>query len=199
MLIFLDPALLPFTAALGLLLLFAVLQMIGLGADFPGVDDAGLGASLDWLNAGRLPLLLLLVLFLALFACTGFALQFGSAALIGLLPWPVATIGALAVAVPATRRLSRPLARILPLDETTAIDIDALLGRRARIVLGCARIGHAARAEVIDVHGQRHFVMVEPAGDTELTTADLLLLVARDGPQFRAVTIPDDIFSEMKV
>ncbi|WP_156255084.1 OB-fold-containig protein, partial [Sandarakinorhabdus oryzae] len=113
--------------------------------------------------------------------------------------WPMAAAAATAAAVPLVRGCSRPLARILPLDETTAVDIESLVGRRARIVLGNADAGSPARAEVIDAHGQRHFVMVEPAGDTQLTPVDLLLLVGRDGPHFRAVIIPDDVFSELKV
>jgi hypothetical protein len=199
MLVLFQPALLPFTAALGLLLVMAALQLIGLDGELPGGGDHGLGAALDWLNAGRLPILILAILFLALFAVAGFALQFGAAAIAGLLPWPAAAAAAAACALPATRRMSRPLARILPLDETTAVDIDSLVGRRARIVLGAARAGHAARAEVIDAHGQRHFVMVEPAGDAELTPAHLLLLVARDGAHFQAVAIPEDVFSQLQV
>jgi hypothetical protein len=199
MLSLLQPALLPFTAALGLLLVLVLLQLIGLDGDLPGGGEDGIGAALDWLNAGRLPLLVLAILFLALFACAGFALQYGAAAVFGLLPWPLAAGAAALLALPVTRRASRPLARILPLDETTAVDIDSLLGRRARILAGTARAGHAARAEVIDAHGQRHFVMVEPAGTAELTAQNLLLLVSRDGPHFQAVAIPDDVFSELKV
>lgn len=191
-----HPAYLPFTAALGLLLLL-LLQLIGLDADAADGADGGLGAALDWLNAGRLPLLVLLILYLALFAVAGFGIQLAAATLVGLLPWPVAAGGAAAAALALTRQTSRPLARILPLDETTAVDIDSLVGRRARIVLGTARAGHAARAEVTDAHGQRHFVMVEPSDDTEFTPDHLLLLVARNGPQFRAVAIPPDIFSEL--
>lgn len=195
----LQPALLPFSAALGLLVVLVVLLATGLDGDWPEGGSGGLGAALDWLNAGRLPPLVLAIVFLALFACAGFALQFGSASLAGPLPWPAAAGLAAVLALPAARWLSRPLARVLPLDETTAVDIDSLVGRRARIVLGSARSGHAARAEVVDAHGQRHFVMVEPAGDAELTAANLLLLVGRNGPHFRAVAIPDDLFSELKV
>lgn len=194
-----QPALLPFTAALGLLLLLLLLQLIGLDGDLPGGGEDGIGAALDWLNAGRLPLLLLAVVLLALFACAGFGIQYAVAAVAGPLPWPLAAGLATALAIPVTRALSRPLARILPLDETTAVDIDSLLGRRARILAGTARAGHAARAEVIDAHGQRHFVMVEPAGTAELTAQTLLLLVSRDGPAFQAVAIPEDVFSELKV
>lgn len=197
MALFLQPALLPFTAALGLLLLVAALQLLGLDADVDA--DVPEGGALDWLNAGRLPVLILAILMLAIFAIAGFAIQFAAQALAGLLPWPLAVGAAAATAIPATRFLSRPFARILPLDETTAVSIDSLVGRRARIVLGTARAGSAARARVEDMHGQTHFVMVEPAGDAVLTGDDLLLIVGRDGAQFQAIAIPDDIFSEMKV
>jgi membrane protein implicated in regulation of membrane protease activity len=199
MALLLQPALLPFTAALGLLLLVAALQLIGLDGDAPGGGDDGLGAALDWLNVGRLPLLILFILLLAFFAMAGFLIQFAAQGVIGLLPWPIAAGAAAAAAVPATRWLSRPFARILPMDETTAVAIDSLVGRRARIVLGAARAGSAARARVEDAHGHAHFVMVEPAGDAVLTGDDLLLLVGRDGAQFQAIAIPEDIFSALKV
>ncbi|MFZ4382925.1 MAG: hypothetical protein ACOYO0_13285, partial [Sandarakinorhabdus sp.] len=76
MALLLQPALLPFTAALGLLLLVAALQLIGLDGDAPGGGDDGLGVALDWLNVGRLPLLILVILMLALFAIAGFLIQF---------------------------------------------------------------------------------------------------------------------------
>lgn len=196
MALLLQSGMLPFTGALGLLLLVALLQLIGLDHD---AGEDGLGTALDWLNAGRLPVLILAILLLAIFAVSGFALQFVAGSVAGLLPWPIAAAAAAAAAIPATRGLSRPVARILPMDETTAVSIDSLVGRRARIVLGTARAGSAARARVEDVHGQTHFIMVEPAGDAVLTGDDLLLIVSRDGAQFQAIAIPEDIFSEMRV
>lgn len=106
--------------------------------------DADVGASADGLLAllglGKLPLVILLTLFFALFAIFGFAgEQFWQSANGELLtPWiagPVAGIAALF----ATGFLAGPLARVLPCDETTAIHIDDLIGRRATIVTGTAR------------------------------------------------------------
>ncbi len=201
MVMLLQAPLLPFTAALGMLLVLALLQLVGIGldadADLDGGNAGGLGHALDWLNAGQLPILVLAIVALASFAIAGVLIQSAAQTAVGLLPWPVASVAALATAVPATRWLSRPLARVLPLDETTAVAIDSLLGRRARIVLGTARSGSPARAQVEDRHGRRHFVMVEPAGDGVLTADDLLLLVTRDGPHFLAITIPPDAFTEI--
>jgi len=105
---------------------------------------------------------------------------------------------AIAGAAPLTRWLGAGLARVLPRDETTAVAIDTLVGRRARIVIGTARRGHPARARVEDQHGQAHFVMVEPLDDASLTAAAMLLLTARHGDIFHAVEIPTDIFSIMR-
>jgi hypothetical protein len=194
----------PFSVALVLIVLLGVVESIGLGSSAIEIDidtsDAGAIASgLDWLNIGRLPLLMLMVVFLTVFGLSGLVLQGAALALAGgLLPWFGAVPAAIAIAAPLTRRLGAGLARVLPRDETTAVAIDTLVGRRARIVIGTARRGHPARARVEDQHGQVHFVMVEPLDDSSLTAAAMLLLTARHGDIFHAVEIPTDIFSMMR-
>jgi membrane protein implicated in regulation of membrane protease activity len=194
----------PFSVALLLMVLLGVVEAIGLGSSAIEVDidpgEAGAIASgLDWLNIGRLPLLMLLVVFLTVFGLAGLVLQGAALALAGgLLPWFGAVPASVVIAAPLTRRLGVGLARVLPRDETTAVAIDTLVGRRARIVIGTARRGHPARARVEDQHGQAHFVMVEPLDDSSLTAAAMLLLTARHGDIFHAVEIPTDIFSIMR-
>jgi membrane protein implicated in regulation of membrane protease activity len=194
----------PFSVALLLMVLLGVVEAIGLGSSAIEVDidpgEAGAIASgLDWLNIGRLPLLMLLVVFLTVFGLAGLVLQGAALALAGgLLPWFGAVPASVVIAAPLTRRLGVGLARVLPRDETTAVAIDTLVGRRARIVIGTARRGHPARARVEDQHGQVHFVMVEPLDDSSLTAAAMLLLTARHGDIFHAVEIPTDIFSIMR-
>ncbi len=199
----LQPETGPFTVALLLMVLLGFVEAIGLGSsaiDIDGDFDAGPAAvGLDWLNIGRLPLLMVLVVFLTAFGLTGLLAQQAALMLAGgLMPWFAAVPAAFVAALPATRLLSRGLARVLPRDETTAVDIDSLVGRRARIVIGTARRGHAARARVEDVFGQPHFVMVEPAGDASYTEAELLLLTARQGAIFHAVAIEPDVFSQLR-
>lgn len=189
----------PFTVALVLMLLLGLVEAIGLGGSAVEVDPGDIGGALDWLNIGRLPLLMVLVVFLTAFGLSGLLLQAGGLAMTGsILPWFGAVPAALAIAVPATRWLGSGLARVLPRDETTAIDIDSLVGRRARIVIGTARRGHPARARVEDRFGHIHHVMVEPADDASLAEASMVLLTARYGDTFRAVEIPPDIFSIMR-
>ncbi|WP_426163887.1 hypothetical protein [Sandarakinorhabdus sp. DWP1-3-1] len=129
-------------------------------------------SGLDWPNTGRLPLLMVLVAFLPLFGLGGLILQQAVLATAGaLLPWYAAVPAAIAIAAPATRIATRGLARVLPHDETTAVAIDTLLGRRARIVIENTRQGHPARARVEKAVGLApslagaHAPTVEPAAE----------------------------------
>ena len=182
-----------FVGALALMLGIGVLELVGLGAGHADLDiDAG-GDLLGWLGVGRLPFLLLLVLFLAGFGILGLVGQQASRDLTGapIDPW-IAVPAVAALALPVTGLLARVLGPLLPRDHTTAVPLDALVGRRGRIVTGRAAAGSPARARVEDHHGQAHYVMVEPnlAGD-ELREGDTVLLVRREADLFRAVD-PDD-------
>ena len=80
------------------------------------------------------------------------------------------------------------LARVMPRDETTAIDVDDLIGRTGAIVVGRAAAGSPARVRVLDPHGQPHHVLVEPNdADTEFHEGDTVRLVRREGQIFRAI------------
>ena len=192
-----------FSGALALMALIGVAQVIGVGGTAAGIDtdmDAGAGGDhlLDWLGVGLVPLSILLILFLATFAIIGLVGQQVLTATLGapLSAWlaaPAAALGAL----PATGIATRVLAPVLPRDETTAIDIEQLIGRRARIVNGTATAGSPARARAEDRFGQPHYVMVEPnQPDAQLLEGDTILLVARDGQRFRAILREPDHLPE---
>jgi hypothetical protein len=189
-----------FVSAILLMLLIGVVQLIGLGGDFHAdahvdvhVDaDAHLDL-LGWLGVGRLPLLMLLVTFLAIFGITGLVAQQVIADLTGapLTPW--IAVPAVAVAsLPLTGLMARGLARILPRDHTTAVPLEALLGRPAQIVTGRASAGSPARARAEDPFGQMHYVMVEPdVADQIFEEGETVLLVRREGECFRAISRGD--------
>lgn len=187
-----------FAAALVLMIALGLLQLIGFGgfdsdidmdADVDGTGVAG--GLLSFLGWGRLPFMILLVLFLMIFGLTGFAeQQFVQSLTGGLLSPFLAVTGALLVALPVTGLLSKPLARILPGDETTAVSIDDLTGRRAIIDIGTARPGYPARAKVKDRHGHGHALMVEPDNEDGIfVTGEEVLLVRREGDIFKAVAV----------
>ncbi|UAB78576.1 YqiJ family protein [Erythrobacter sp. SCSIO 43205] len=196
---------LPFAGAAILLVFIALAQVIGMGDIFDGADaDINLDgdiqadtaapsgfftALMSLLGVGRVPFLIWLAVLLFAFAAIGVA---GQQALIGTvgapLPGWLAAIAAMAAALPVTGALSRPLARILPQDETSAVGLGSLVRRDAEIQLGTAKAGSPARAKVIDAHGQPHFVMVEP-NDPEATLkqGETVMLVRREGETFFGV------------
>ncbi|MEW5687356.1 MAG: OB-fold-containig protein [Pseudomonadota bacterium] len=183
-----------FVAALALMLLIGLAELVGLGSGL--VPDADLDADLDggasllqWLNVGRLPLLMLLVVLLLVFGLSGLVLQRLADAVIGRpAPWFLAVPLALAAAIPATRASGRALARFLPRDETTAVSRDSLVGRIAVIVTGEAAPGSPAQARTRDIHDQPHYVMVEPdTADETFAEGETVVLVRQAGATFFAV------------
>lgn len=195
----LEPHNLPFLIAFGALAVIAVVQLTGVseaieGAgefDMPdGLDAGGFGEGLaSLLGLGRVPLLIWLAMLLFVFGTTGVIGQAMLAGVLGApLPAGIAALVAGGAALPLNAVAVRPLAAIMPKDETTAVTLDDLVRRDAEIQIGTARAGSPARAKVIDVHGQAHFVMVEPHdGAQEFNAGDTVLLVRREGPTFFGV------------
>jgi hypothetical protein len=186
----------PFMAALVLMVLIGIVEAIGLGGGL-GVGDApdGFDSDLDapsllsWLNVGRLPLLMLVVVFLFVFGKIGLLGQQVFAAITGRpASWLFAVPVAIAAALPVTRVLGRWLSKILPQDETTAVSRASLVGRTAIIVTGEARRDHAAQARVRDRHGQAHYVMVEPDRPADVfAEGTSVLLIRSNGARYFAV------------
>lgn len=154
----------------------------------PDTPD-GVDTPLDWLHVGKVPMLVLLVLFLAGFSLAGYALQALVLALAGTLlaAW-VAAIPAVLAGLMTVAGLGGLLARILVKNETRAVSEQSLLGRSGVIIQGIASQGMAAQAKVRDIHGHMHYVLVEPdlAGETFAEGSDVLL-VRKEGARFRCL------------
>ncbi len=182
----LAPETIVFSAAIVLMFLIGLVEAFGLGASGFDVDGDGL---LTWLGVGRVPLLILLVAFLACFGLIGLIGQQLLASMSGrLAPALIAVPSSLAAALPMTAFAARGLARVMPHDETTAIDHEDLVGRSATIEIGVATPGSPARAKVIDHFGQVHFIMVEPDNaDQRFEQGDQILLVRKESNIFRAI------------
>ena len=199
---------LPFTVALAMMLILAVIEVLGflIGAsasdflhgwfDFAVVDADGgelAGSSIDklmgWLHFGKVPVLILIAVFLVSFGAFGLLLQGAMSTLTGaLLPWWLASAVALPLALPGVRVFGGTLAKILPRDETQVVSQSALIGRVATIVLGTARQGSPAQAKVRDQHGQTHYVMLEPdEPGASFAAGDTVLLVSHAGATDRAI------------
>ena len=193
---------LPFLIALIALVLISLAQIVGLGDVFDADADIEIDVDPDaaissgWLEGvfsllglGKVPFLIWLMLLMFVFAAIGVSGQALVVALIGIpLDAAVAALLAAAAALPINGALTRPLARLLPQDETSAGTLDTLVRRDAEIQIGTAKRGSPARSKVIDVFGHPHFVMVEPHDpDATMSQGDTVLLVRREGETFYAV------------
>lgn len=200
-----EPYNTPFAIALFVLGFLLVLQMMG-ASDFLDMDldvdtdvdlDAGIdvdnpsaiGGMMSLLGIGRVPFLIWLACFLAIFAAVGVLLQSLMVDTTGV-PSPtwLAALVASGVAIPLTGAVARPIGALLPKDETTAVGLDDLVRREATISIGTAQAGRPARASVKDRFGHTHHVMVEPnSPDAVLVEGEIVLLVRREGERFFAI------------
>jgi len=133
------------------------------------------------------------VLFLALFALVGFALNLAAAGVFGaLIPPVIAAPVSVVAALPLMRVCAGGIAHLIPSDQTYAVSLDTLVGRVAVIVSGTARLGYPAQGKVTSEHGQVHYVMVEPdMADVTFAQNDAVLLVKRlSATRFQAIRNP---------
>jgi len=144
---------------------------------------------LSWLRVGKVPVLMLLIIFLTAFALIGLTLQalmqntYGS-----LLPSYIIFLPALILAFPIVRVCGGVLNRLMPGDETDAVMEESLIGHIATITLGTATVGKPAEARVKDKHGTTHYIMVEPDTDNVVfTNQNSILLISKKGATFTAI------------
>ena len=196
---------LPFAIAFAILFLLAIAQVVGLGDLIGGHDghadvghgDIGHAGPIDGLTSllgiGRVPFLVWLSLLLLMFSGVGVTGQFALDALSGSMMSP--GLAAALAAFPSlllTSLFARILEPIMPRDETTAIEVSSLLGKRGAISIGTARRGSPARASVRDHYGQAHNVMVEPHEDgAEFLQGDEVLLVRLEDGLFYGISTSD--------
>lgn len=202
----LAPETWPFTAAIFLMLLIAVVEGIAMavGANLseslqqalpdPWDDVHGpFDKLLGWLYVGRVPLLVLLVVFLASFALTGFGLNMVVHRFFGTwVPTLISAPAAFFATLPLVRIFGAGLARVIPQDQTFAVSFDSLIGRVGTIVTGTARLGYPAQAKVPNEHGQMLYVMVEPEAEGVTFQSGERVLLTRQisGSRFTAVVNP---------
>lgn len=162
----------------------------GLDATTPADADGIITRFLAWLYVGRVPVLMMLVVFLGVFAMIGLV---GQALLRGVVGFALPSIVAGPVvsiaSLPFVRACGAVLARWLPRDETTAVDPSTFVGRTAEVTGGVARSDLPAQARVVDAYGTEHYVLVEPdvAGAQLATGARVLLVRQLGGGRFAAI------------
>jgi membrane protein implicated in regulation of membrane protease activity len=140
------------------------------------------GSFYDWLNAGRVPLLILLMAALGVFSVVGLAIQIVAMHVATPLPTLGAALLAFLGVIPTTRTVSRVLATFLPRDESYAVDEAELIGRTGVVTLGPVDWDSAGRAKVLDTYGNAHFPRVLAARESlSIEQGTSVLVVDRVG------------------
>lgn len=153
-----------------------------------GHEPGVFGTAWDWLNAGRVPLLILVMIMLGSFGALGYMIEGVFHSLIDWLPTSFAAFPALIVTVPATRKVSLLVSKVVPRDETYAVEAGSLVGHTAIIVTGPLAQGTIARVKVQDAHGNHHFPWVRTKDpNVKLGNGDYVLLVELVGSEYLAI------------
>ena len=201
--LFTAPQNLPFGIGFALIVGIALLEGVGMLASLspsnflddllPDIDgDSGLDRVLGWLHVGKVPALVLLLLFLCGYTVFGYSLQVVANGLFGgFLPAWLAGLLAVPAGMATVRGLGSLIAHIIPRDETSVVSEQSLVGRVGVIVGGGARRGLAAQAKVKDSHGRSHYLMVEPDMDDEVfNEGTQVLIVRKAGAFYRCIANP---------
>ena len=140
--------------------------------DMPDIELTPLQAIQAYLHLGKVPVLILLVIFLTLCGLAGLGVQLALYSIFGVfctnwLLLPLVAAGSLV----CVNKAGAVIERIIPNNETYVVDVDSLVGKVGYITLGEARKGRATTARVTDDLDETHKVMVEPMWDNEVFKA----------------------------
>ncbi|MFN9805779.1 MAG: YqiJ family protein [Betaproteobacteria bacterium] len=195
----------PFGAAFGVILGIAVLE--GVGAFLAGspsqwleellpvkdVDGNGIAdGPLGWLHIGKVPLLVLIIIFLLGFALGGYAIQIVVKGVFGgYAPAILASVPAFLVGLSSVRGLGALLVHIIPRDETSSVSEETFTGRAGILMGAPASTGKAGQVRLRDAHGRSHYLMVEPDIEGEIFEEGAqVLIVKKIGAIYRGIRNP---------
>jgi hypothetical protein len=202
--LFFAPQCLPFAIAAVMLAALTLIEMLcllvgfslGEAFDKADIDDHGGAGLFSWINVGGVPILILVLLVLGIFAISGFVIQGIALAVWQPLPAVAASLAAFFVSMPAVRFSSEFVARIVPRDETYAVDLADFIGRTGEVTVGPLDQGLPGRIRVKDRHGNWHVMRARAAKDeAPIPIGAEALIVDRVADVFVAIPAPADIFN----
>ncbi len=202
--LFLAPECAPFAVAATILVGLIVIEILSMMLGFslsqligkPHLEshDGLVAGLLSWINVGGVPLLILVLLVLGIFAFTGFAIQTVADIVWAPLPTIAAVPPAILLTIPMVRGSTRTVARLVPRDETYAVDIADFVGCTAKVTIGPLDQGLPGRVSAEDAHGNWHQLRAGAAkGEGPLAVGAKVLLVDRKADIFIAVPAPSDL------
>lgn len=163
----------------------------GIDMDAPEADGfPSLSKALGWLRFGQVPVLVTFVILLTCFGLVGLFLQAAVQSVFGALaPWWGASAVAFVASLPVVRWSVGVVSRIMPRDETEAVDGDSLVGGVALVTIGTAKPGCLAEAKLRDRFGNIHYVMVEPVSGRDIGFGEEVLLTERRGHVYSCIAV----------
>ena len=178
---------------------FSISELIGKDFALETESHSAIGGLFLWINAGRLPLLILMILALGVFAIAGFLLQAIAHSVGTAVPVALAALAAAALSLPAIRFTSRGIARIIPRDETYAVEEADFVGHVGEVSIGPLDQGLPGRVRLKDVFGNWHSLVARASPDsTPLPVGASVLLVDRDAKSFIAISAPADLIAQQR-
>jgi Protein of unknown function (DUF1449) len=173
---------------------FSISHVLGHEIDLELESHNAVAGLLFWINAGRVPLLILILLALGVFSIEGFFLQAIAHHAATPLPAWIASLAAIAGTIPVVRLTSRGISRIIPRDETYAVNEADFVGQVAVVSIGPLDQGLPGRVRLKDVFGNWHTVPARASHDSlSLPVGASVLLVDRDAKGFIAISAPEDL------
>ena len=158
--------------------------------DHPDITATGiLTKTFGWFRIGQVPFLIILIAFLTIFGLGGLLLQSVCIKITGhLLSGLIASAITFPLSLPPVRFITGIIAKIMPKDETEAVDEKSFIGRVAVITLGKATKNSPAQAKLKDKFSTTHYVMVEPdVKDEEFGQGDQVLIVKQTSSGYTAI------------
>ena len=178
---------------------FSISELIGKDFALETESHSAIGGLFLWINAGRLPLLILMILALGVFAIAGFLLQAIAHSIGTAVPVTLAALAALAISLPAIRVTSRGIARVIPRDETYVVDEADFVGHVGEVSIGPLDQGLPGKVRLKDVFGNWHSVAARASPEsTPLPVGASVLLVDRDARSFIAISAPADLITQQQ-
>ncbi|MEQ1953086.1 OB-fold-containig protein [Mesorhizobium yinganensis] len=144
------------------------------------LDGTSVGELFDWLNLGRVPVSIIGMLLLVTFGAVGILLS----DTLPLVPNWAYAFAAAPAAVGVTKLVGNGLARLIPQDESYAVNLGDLVGRRGVVTLGPLDDGHPGNVRVRDGHGELHTIRARPADQGTIIDkgAEVVVVSGGDGP-----------------
>jgi hypothetical protein len=176
---------------------FSISELVGHDFALDSETHSTIGGLFLWINAGRLPLLIWLILALGIFSIAGFLLQAIAHGAGATMPVSIAALAAAGLSLPVIRVTSRGIARIIPRDETYAVNEADFVGHVAEVAVGPLDQGLPGRVRLKDVFGNWHSVAARASPDSApLPVGARVLLVDRDTRSFIAISAPTDLITQ---